>query len=136
MAKHKYIKTPEALWELFVKYATEVKNNPRKKDVFGGKDFDHRYESLERPLTMVGFEVFCYKEIGCVNHYFDNTDGRYEEYSTICSRIRAEIKADQIDGGMCGVYNTSITQRLNGLTDKQEKKIETKDTSHKAEWGS
>ena len=31
-----------------------------------------------------------------------------------------EIRQDQIEGGMSGIYNPSITQRLNGLTDKSE----------------
>jgi hypothetical protein len=38
----------------------------------------------------------------------------------ICSHIREEIRENQILGGMIGVYNPSITQRLNGLTDKTE----------------
>ena len=38
----------------------------------------------------------------------------------ICTRIRAEIRQDQIDGGMAGIYNTSITQRLKGLVDKSD----------------
>ena len=39
MAKHKYIESPERMWELFTLYRDEVKSNPRKKMVFGGKDF-------------------------------------------------------------------------------------------------
>lgn len=124
MAKKKYIETPEKLYELFKAYKEEVKSNPRTKDVFGGKDFNRDSERLERPLTMEGFEVYCYDVIGCVNHYFDNPDNRYEEYSTICSRIKKEIRMDQIEGGMVGQYNPSITQRLNGLADKQENKNE------------
>ena len=61
---------------------------------------------------------FCHKQGFSIEHYFANTDGRYEDYRTICSRINDEIKSDQIDGGMCGQYNPSITQRLNGLTEK------------------
>ena len=42
MAKHKYIETPEKLWELFEGYRKEVKENPKNEQVFGGKDFDER----------------------------------------------------------------------------------------------
>jgi hypothetical protein len=38
----------------------------------------------------------------------------------ICSYIKREIRTDQINGGMVGQYNASITQRLNGLTEKTE----------------
>jgi hypothetical protein len=44
-------------------------------------------------------------------------------------RILDEIRNDQIEGGSVGQYNASITQRLNGLTDKQEIKTEEKITN-------
>jgi len=49
-----------------------------------------------------------------------NTRGAYDKYSSVCSRVREAIRQDQIEGGMVGQYNASITQRLNNLTDKQE----------------
>lgn len=120
MGKHKYIETPERMWELFEAYKSEVKNNPRKKHVFVGKDGNSDFEMLERPLTIEGFECWCYDNgiIGDLSHYFANTNDRYSEYLTICSRIRKAIRKDQIEGGMVGQYNPSITQRLNGLTEK------------------
>ena len=117
--------SPEQLKELFDKYKSEVKANPRIKSVFGGKEFEERAEPLERPLTMEGFELFCWEQVGCVEEYFRNKDKRYEEYTTICSRIRKAIRQDQIEGGMVGQYNPSITQRLNGLTERVENTIVT-----------
>lgn len=114
---------PEQLQELFEKYKADVKANPRIKSVFGGKEFEERAEPLERPLTLEGFELFCYNEIGCVEDYFKNTDKRYNEFTPICTRIRKAIRQDQIEGGMVGQYNPSITQRLNGLTEKVESTI-------------
>jgi hypothetical protein len=120
MAKNKYIETPDILWELFSEYKKEVKLNPRTKHVFVGKDAVSEREELERPLTMDGFEVYCFEKVGCVNQYFDNADKRYNEYITICSHIRKNIRKDQIEGGMVGQYNASITQRLNGLAEQSE----------------
>jgi hypothetical protein len=117
--------SPEQLKELFDKYKSEVKANPRIKSVFGGKEFEERAEPLERPLTLEGFELFCYDEVGMVEQYFKNVDKRYEEFIPICSRIRKAIRQDQIEGGMVGQYNPSITQRLNGLTEKTENTIVT-----------
>lgn len=122
MAKHKYIETPEELAKHFDSYKTECKSNPRKKHVFVGKDGTSDYELLERPLTMEGFRAYCFAKVGCVKHYFDNTDNRYDEYSTICRAIKDMIRLDQIEGGMVGQYNPSITQRLNGLVEKTDNK--------------
>jgi hypothetical protein len=115
--------SPEQLSELFDKYKADVKANPRIKSVFGGKEFEERAEPLERPLTLEGFELFCFDQVGCVEDYFRNKDKRYDEFSAICTRIRKAIRQDQIEGGMVGQYNPSITQRLNGLTEKVESTI-------------
>lgn len=122
MAKHKYIETPEILWQLFVDYASEIKENPIKKHVFVGKDGDSAEEKRERPLTMIGFLNYLDDQdiITDATDYFENKDKRYNDYVRIASRIERSIKQDQIEGGMAGIYNPSITQRLNGLTEKTE----------------
>lgn len=114
------VETPEELYELFKKYKQDVKSNPRIKSVFGGKEFEERAEPLERPLTMEGFRVYCFENVGCVKQYFDNPDKRFNEFITICSHIKETIRQDQIEGGMVGQYNPSITQRLNGLKEQVE----------------
>ena len=125
MAKHKYIETPEKMWEYFEAYAIETKENPRYKIEYVGKEGERVKTPLERPLTMDGFELYLHREnvIADLGHYFANTNNRYDEYCTICSHIRKAIRNDQIEGGMVGQYNPSITQRLNNLTDKVETTI-------------
>jgi hypothetical protein len=121
----KYIETPEKMWEYFEAYRAGVKSNPRTKTVFPGKDAIPQHEPLERPLTLEGFENWC-ADAGIIedlSNYFANTKGNYSDYSTICSRIRRVIRQDQIEGGMVGQYNASITQRLNSLVDKQENQV-------------
>lgn len=122
MGKHKYIESPEKMWELFVAYVKQTKSKPRIKVEYVGKDGERVDTPLERPLTMEGFENYCADQdvIQDLGHYFANTGGVYEQYCTICSRIKKSIRQDQIEGGMVGQYNSSITQRLNGLTDKTE----------------
>lgn len=124
MGKNKYIETPEKMWELFEAYKTKVKDNPRFKyelNRFG----EATPIPLEVPLTLVGFENYvCDLEIiSDLGKYFANSDEAYNDYRTICSRIRREIKDDQIKGGMVGQYNASITQRLNGLAEKTETRL-------------
>lgn len=118
MPKHKYIETPEAMWELFESYREWCKANPRYSYSLSTKTGEATAIPLERPLTQVGFRSYAADKGSTVNDYFANTDDRYGEYTTICSRIEEAIKNDQIEGGMCGQYNPSITQRLNGLTER------------------
>lgn len=118
----KYIPTPEAMWEHFQNYRTHCKNNPIRVHDYVGKDAVEVFKFKERPLTLEGFENFCF-ENGIINDlgdYFSNKNNAYEEFSTICSRIRRIIREDQIAGGMVGIYNPSITQRLNGLKEQTE----------------
>jgi hypothetical protein len=122
MGKRKYIETPEKMWEYFVAYKKEAKENPIIVKDWVGKDADQVYREKERPLTLEGFENWCADNeiIEDLSNYFANYNNAYSEYLTICSRIRKAIRQDQIEGGMVGIYNPSITQRLNGLTDRQD----------------
>lgn len=120
MAKKKYIETPEKMWELFEGYVKETKSNPRIIYDFVGRDGIEVAKRLERPLTFEGFKEYCYDKIGCIEQYFTNQDEAYSEYLGICSRIKTIIRRDQIEGGMVGQYNASITQRLNALKEHTE----------------
>lgn len=122
MGKHKYIETPEKMWELFLAYKKEVKDNPRIKVEYVGRNGDKVNTPLEVPLTMEGFELYVFEQglNSELSHYFGNKEDRYSDYVAICSRIRRAIRKDQIEGGMVGQYNSSITQRLNGLTEKSQ----------------
>lgn len=127
MGRVKLIETPEKMWELFSSYVDSVKENPRTVSEFHGKDGEERVKPLERPLTLSGFNGYVWDLQGIkskgILHYFTNQDDLYGDYIAICSRIKQKIKTDQIEGGMVGQYNSSITQRLNGLVDKTQTEI-------------
>lgn len=139
MGKNKYIETPKKMWEHFCNYRDEIKSNPiqiveqKRGNTILPKDLDKVSEETinaalnpiihlptQRPLTMEGFENWCADNdiIEDLGNYFANSGGNYDEYSTICSRIRRTIRQDQIEGGMAGIYNPSITQRLNNLVER------------------
>lgn len=123
----KLIQSPEILWSLFEEYKVWAKDNPILIEDYVGKDADRVMREKPRALTMEGFENFvAYKPDmpTDLDQYFSNRDGAYEGFVSICSRIRREIRSDQIEGGLAGIYNASITQRLNGLVDKSETKIQ------------
>ena len=117
--RHKNIENPELMWEYFVNYKKLVKETPIIIKDWVGKDADQVYREKEKPLTMVGFQNYLDEQniITDVTDYFENKDNRYADFVRICSRIKRNIQEDQISGGMVGIYNPSITQRLNGLTD-------------------
>jgi hypothetical protein len=122
MAKKKYIESPEKMWQLFLDYGAEVADHPiTVKDFIGPKAIVVHRE-LRRPLTFEGFSQWCHNQdvTSNIHDYFANTRDAYGNYSSVCTRIREAIRQDQIEGGMTGIYNTSITQRLNNLTEKHE----------------
>lgn len=119
MAKHKYIKTPEELWQFWVEYKKWAADNPIKVQDFVGKDGQEVWRIKQRPLTIERFEVWSseHKNV-TIRHYFDNPDGAYDQYRVITSRIRQERFADNIEGGMAGIYHPNLTARLNGISEK------------------
>jgi hypothetical protein len=120
MPKVKTIQTPEILWEMFENYKRLTKLNPYIiVDFVGGKGSRVEREK-ERPLTYEGFKLYGDSEGLNIRHYFENTERRYEEYGEVCMRIKESIRHDQISGGLVGIYNPSITQRLNGLVEKTQ----------------
>lgn len=131
MGKNKYIETPQKMWELFLAYKKHEKDNPIIVKDWVGKDANSVYREKEKPLTMVGFECYVLDNVEQLTYpdlsdYFENKDNSYSEYLPITSRILAEIKRDQLAGGMTMIYSQNLTARLNGLVDKKE--VETKDS--------
>lgn len=119
MGRVKYIENPEKLKEYFLSYEKEVKSNPFLVKDWVGKDADEVHREKERPLTIEGFECWLSENdiIEDLGDYLKNKDNRYEDYAPICSYIKKKTRKDQIEGGMSGLYNASITQRLNGLSE-------------------
>lgn len=123
--KQKYIESPEKMWELFCQFRIEKKADPIMVMDHVGKDGREVLKPHQRPLTLEGFSAWLFEKdvTGSVHDYFKNTTGAYDAYSPICRVIREIIRTDQIEGGMAGIYNPSITQRLNGLKEQSEHTI-------------
>ena len=119
MGIKKYIESPEVMWDHFLAYKSQVKKNPIIVKDWVGKDAIDVYREKEKPLTFIGFQNYLDDQniITDVTDYFENKDNRYNDFVRICSRIKRNIQEDQISGGMAGIYNPSITQRLNSLID-------------------
>lgn len=118
-------KTPDELEQAWALYKESLNAEALEwvKVSYVGKESQRMEDPFKLPYTMEGFEVFCYKNFGTVEQYFKNKDDYYDDFVPICSYIKKEIRSNQITGGLLGVYNPSITQRLNGLVEKQETEI-------------
>lgn len=119
-------KRPEDLYRAFEQYKEDLRRQSKEwiKVYFAGKEGTRRDVELKVPKTMEGFKTFCYEPYGCIVQYFKNQDGLYKDFIPVCLRIKNEIREDQVVGGLLNVYNPSITQRLNGMTDKKEVKAD------------
>ena len=116
-------KTPEELGEVWIRYKADLKEKSKQweKVQYVGKDGYKVTDYPKLPLTLEGLKRFCFdQKIGCIEQYFTNQDKDYNDFLGICSRIKTEIREDQITGGMMGFYNPSITQRLNNLKEQTE----------------
>jgi hypothetical protein len=116
-------KTPEELLKVWNEYKEDVEEQECKwqKVQYVGKDGERVSDPVKIPYTLEGLKRYCWdKEIGDISSYFTNDRDLYNDFTTICSRIKNEIREHQIVGGMNGFFNASITQRLNGLADKKE----------------
>ena len=114
-------RTPDELeqaWKLYKE--SLVSQEEWFKVQYVGKEGERVTDAFKMPYTFDGFEVFCYENYGCVEQYFKNAGGLYNDFIPLCSHIKKEIRSNQITGGLLGVYNPSITQRLNNLVEKTE----------------
>jgi hypothetical protein len=122
VAKHKYIETPEKLWELFTEFVEHEKNNPMHKVEYVGKDGERVNTELQVPIIFEAFECWLADKgiISDLGHYAANTNGAYDEYCTIITRIRNNCFAQNFKGASVGLFNSNLIARKLGLSDKQE----------------
>ena len=122
MAKHKYIETPEKLWELFESYVLHEKQNPMYKQEYVGKDGRTELTPLETPITFEGFECYLMDKgiIQDLGHYSNNKDERYSEYVTTITRIRKNCFVHNFRGASVGLFNANIIAKKLGLSEKVE----------------
>jgi len=128
MHGERIFKTPEDLMQAFEEYKADLKEQAKEwlKVQYVGKEGDRVTDAQKVPMTFEGFKRYCRIHHGEVLQYFVNQDNCYPNFITICLHIKEEIRENQIIGGLLGFYNPSITQRLNGLTEKSEQVVEVK----------
>lgn len=103
--------TPEALDAKFEEYVEWVKANPVYiNKVSAGEIIP---VPTQRPLTLVGFCQFA--------KISKDTFRRYEdEFCDLLTHVRVAIEADQLEGALCGQYDSGIVARVLHLADRQD----------------
>lgn len=117
MAKTKYIKTPEQLWELFEKYqeSLQILKIPQSHVKLGVV-----YLEVKEPMTFEGFECWLADNdiIQDLGDYSKNDDGRYVNYAPIITRIRKNIYSHNFNRAAVGLYKENLIARQLGMADK------------------
>jgi hypothetical protein len=126
MAKHKYIESPEQLWELFEDYRKHEKLNPMIKNEYVGKDGNAVETELETPVTFEGFECYLSDKgiIQDLGDYSKNKEQRYTEYAPIITRIQKNCFVHNYKGAAVGLFNANLVARKLGISEKTENKNE------------
>ena len=119
-------KKPQDLWNKFQEYIQWVDSNPiempERASFFGTKKEVVRQGQMKtkvaRPYTLYGFLAFA----GIMNWTeFKRPEFRHQEnYLRVIYAIENTVKAQQIDGALVGIYNSNLTARLNGISEKTE----------------
>lgn len=105
--------TPERFRAVFEEYRRWAKSTPiYVSKVSAGQTIS---VPCERPLTLTGFCRFA--EISRESFY--NYEAK-PEFSELLTFIREAIEADQLDGALVGVYDSSIAARVLRLADRQD----------------
>ena len=109
--------TAEQLAQAFEDYKAFVDANPFEiVTIFKGEE---SVRHIPHPYTLCGFMVF----IDSMSEWCDwkrYTKERGADFLGVLTRIETEVRDQQVNGGMAGMYNANLTARLNGLTDKKD----------------
>lgn len=127
MGNHKYIETPDKLWEYFEDYVNHERDNPMFKTEYVGKDGDRVLTPLQVPITFEGFECYLADKgyISDLGDYSSNKNNSYSEFSTIIKRIRNNCFSQNFKGAAVGLFSATLISRKLGLSDKQDVTVNT-----------
>lgn len=122
MAKHKYIESPEQLWDYFLQYIEHNRANPYTEQQWVGKDGHEVHKQIMAHISFDGFEGWlCENDvINDLGDYASDKDGRYTEYATIITRIRRVCRGRLLTAAVSGVANGNVVSRYLGIAEKTE----------------
>jgi hypothetical protein len=79
---------------------------------------------IPAPMTMEGFKCYLWdQEIGDIKRYIDNSEGRFNNYVPIITRIKEQIFNHNLSRAAVGMYKENLIARQLGLADKNQTNI-------------
>jgi hypothetical protein len=118
---------PLELWDKAIEYFEHNLNNPwiKKEVVKSGMHAGEVVDlEIQRPYSIEAFCLFAKITYQTFQNY--SKEKGYETYFEVCKRVREIIDTQHFEGGMVGEFNSNLTARKLGLTDKQDHKHEIK----------
>lgn len=110
-------KSADELYQKFVEYKNDCKNNPWIQIDFVGKDAKQVKRPLTVPFTKEGFSIFAgHCEWNSIKDYRNES----QEFAQIVTRIENEIYNQKLTGASVGAFNSSIIASDLGLKTKTE----------------
>jgi len=113
--------SPEQLWDLFLDYKKQL---PTIEVPVTHVKLGVTFLPIPAPMTMEGFKCYCWDvNIGEIKRYVDNTDGNFNNYVPIITRIKQEIFNHNLSRAAAGMYKENLIARQLGLADKNQTNI-------------
>jgi hypothetical protein len=118
--RDKLFASPELLMEAVEEYLQFIDDSPwMNKEAIKGGEFAGQIISIPtaRPYTLSGLCLY----LSCDTSYFRKFKTTCSvDFFTVISRIEEIILTQQVEGAMVGAFNSNLTARLNGISDKRE----------------
>lgn len=121
-------KKPEELWARWIEYKEERDKEAIKwaKVQYVGKDGERVTDVPPMPYDMDGFVVWHHMKYGqFVHQYIENTSNLYDDFVGIVTHMKMERNDNIKTGTLLGFFNSSMGNRIVGLSDKQEQTVVT-----------
>jgi hypothetical protein len=118
MAKHKYIETPEKLWEYWEEYKSSL---PKIEIEVSHPKFGKVILMVPQPIHERGFNVFmckCYDMGNRTIHAYFSKDPSYESYHSTITRIQDDKFEHNYKYSAVGLHKEKLTMVLLGLAEK------------------
>ena len=130
--------TAEDLWREALAYFDWCDDNPittnnKRKKSRSEKNGDGQtieQEPVSRPYTLDGLCLWC--NILTPWATFKRDCGRRadaEQFAIVINACEQCVRDQQVTGAMIGIYSERLTARLNGITDKQELEVNSRQTN-------
>jgi len=125
--------SPQQLWEYFTGYEStlptiEVPQSHVKLGIV--------YLPIKAPMTMEGFKSYLWDiGVGDIKRYIDNSEGNFNEYVPIITRIKEKIFANNLSKAAVGLYKENLIARQLGMSDKSETKSDVNINTYNADFG-